>query len=157
MATLTVTPNPAYTSSVVNVSGTGFTNQKTRLLLDGAGATSNIFRPNKAGIFNVGITVGPTAKTQTLVAQQLTGGTTTWVQVASTTITVQSVVSPPPPASNVLQLGTGTTAAQFSAACNNMNIDVIELTSPTYTLGASVYIDIDRTSRPLLIRPAMGI
>ena len=155
MATLVVTPNPAITSSVVNVSGSGFTNQKTRLLLDGSGATSNIFRPNKSGIFNVGITVGAVAKTQTLVAQQTTGGTT-WIDVARTSITVQAPTVPSPGVA-ILPLGAGTTAAQFASACNNLNYDVVELTASSYTLGASVYLDIDRTSRPLTVRPAAGV
>jgi hypothetical protein len=37
-----------------------------------------------------------------------------------------------------------------------MNIDTIELTAGTYHLGGSVYFDVNRTSRPLTIRPAAG-
>jgi hypothetical protein len=86
--TLTVNPNPAPANSVVAVLGAGFANAKTRLLLDGAGATTNIFRPKKDGSFAVGITVSPVAKTQTLIAQQLSG--TTWSTKASTNIVVQT-------------------------------------------------------------------
>lgn len=87
-AQLVVTPNPTVTSAVVSVAGTGFLNYKTRLLLDGVGATSNVFRPDHGGTFEVGITVGSTAKTQTLVAQQYVSGT--WKTVASTSIVVQA-------------------------------------------------------------------
>jgi len=95
MPTLTVTPNPTPPSTVVSVSGSGFANAKTRLLLDGAGASTNIFRPRKDGTFNVGITVSSTEKTQTLVAQQQSGPT--WNKVASTSIVVAKVVVEPPP------------------------------------------------------------
>ena len=83
-ATLAVAPLPAPTGSVVTVTGTGFANAKTRLTLDGAGATTNIFRPAKDGTFHVGITVATKPKSQTLVAeQQTTGGS--WKLVARLT------------------------------------------------------------------------
>lgn len=104
-ATLYVTPNPAKPSSVVNVTGAGFLNRKTRLLLDGAGATTNIFRPSNTGTFNVGITVSSIERTQTLVAQQNTTGKT-WIEVARLPIVVKNIVvippvDPPPPTSNI--------------------------------------------------------
>lgn len=91
MPTLTVSPNPAAPSTVTNITGSGFANLKTRLLLDGVGATTNIFRPTKAGTFNVGITVGSVEKDQTLVAQQQRTGT--WSDVATKTITVKKPAS----------------------------------------------------------------
>jgi len=94
MPALTVVPNPAAPSTVVTIQGTGFANAKTRLLLDGAGATTNIFRPSKAGDFTVGITVASSVKTQTLVAQQASGST--WSEKARTSISVIAVVQPPP-------------------------------------------------------------
>lgn len=63
------------------------------------------------------------------------------------TITVSS--------SAVTTLSSSNTKAQFTAACANMSIDVIELTSGTYT-WQDVHIDVDRTARPLTIRPALG-
>jgi len=78
-ATLVVAPNPAPAGSVVSVTGSGFANAKTRLTLDGAGATTNIFRPHR-GAFSVGITVAATVKSQALVAEQYTGGK--WIVVA---------------------------------------------------------------------------
>lgn len=95
MPALTVTPNPAPPSTLVAVAGSGFANAKTRLLLDGAGSTTNIFRPRKDGTFNVGITVASSARTQTLIAQQQSGST--WSTKASTSIVVKAVVEPPPP------------------------------------------------------------
>lgn len=68
--TLSATPNPAPVGSVAAVAGTGFPNRKTRLLLDGVGATTNVFRPRRDGTFHVGITVASTVKSQALEAQQ---------------------------------------------------------------------------------------
>lgn len=95
MPTLTTPANPA-PGTVVNVTGNGFQNYKTRLLLDGVGATTNIFRPRKDGTFQVGITVSSTPKTQILVAEQNTSGSK-WTKVAETTIVVQTNVPPPDP------------------------------------------------------------
>lgn len=95
MPQLTVVPNPAAPSTVVDVNGTGFANKKTRLLLDGVGATTNVFRPQDDGTFSVGITVSGSPKTQTLVAQQQTGNT--WSEVARTSVVVQNATTPPPP------------------------------------------------------------
>ena len=93
---LTVSPQPVLPSNVLNIAGTGFNNFKTRLALDGAGTSTNIFRPQKDGSFCVGITVSSTPKTQTLVAQQNTSGTT-WVEVARVSVVVQAAPPPPPP------------------------------------------------------------
>jgi len=90
MATLTL-PGQAKVGTVVNVTGTSFPNRKTRLLLDGVGATTNIFRPDKNGWFQVGITVSSTPKTQTLIAQQDQGGGA-WAEVARTTIQVVGIL-----------------------------------------------------------------
>lgn len=45
--------------------------------------------------------------------------------------------------------------ATFQTKCQDMNIDVIELASGNYTWQA-VDINVDRTARPLTIRPAAG-
>lgn len=93
MSTLTVTPQPAAPSTVVAVAGSGFPYMRTRLLLDGVGATTNVFRPRKDGTFTVGITVGTNA-TETLVAQQLANSI--WKEAAQATISVAVAVDPPP-------------------------------------------------------------
>ena len=64
----------------------------------------------------------------------------------------------PPPSSVVATLGPSTTSAQLLAKMADMTIDVIELTAGTYSaLTNPTYVDgIDRTSRPLTIRPASG-
>lgn len=93
MPTLTVVPSPATPSSVVNVSGDGFANAKTRLSLDGQGTTTNIFRPRRDGSFAVGITVSPSVRIQLLVAEQQSGST--WAEVVRTTIPVQKTAPPP--------------------------------------------------------------
>lgn len=95
-ATLAVAPSPAQPSSVVSVVGSGFPNAKTRLLLDGVGATTNIFRPQKDGTFAVGITVAASARTQTLVAQQYSSS---WKNVASASVAVAAPAPPAPPVS----------------------------------------------------------
>jgi hypothetical protein len=86
-AVLSIAPTPAEASSVVAVLGTGFANAKTRLLLDGVGATTNIFRPKRDGSFAVGITVSATSKV--LLAQQLIGGA--WKDTAKTPVTVGAI------------------------------------------------------------------
>lgn len=92
-ATLSVTPNPATPSSLVSVAGAGFSNVRTRLSLDGAGTSVNIFKPSRGGSFSVGVTVSSTPKTQTLIAEQLLSGI--WTEKARTSIVVQAVVPPP--------------------------------------------------------------
>jgi hypothetical protein len=74
VSSLTAVPSPAPAASVVDVVGSGFANAKTRLTLDGAGGTTNVFRPARDESFHVGITVASTVKSQTLVAKQYTGG-----------------------------------------------------------------------------------
>lgn len=63
------------------------------------------------------------------------------------TITVSS--------SSVTTLSSSNTKAQFLTKVADMTIDVIELTSGTYT-WQDVHVDTDRTARPLTIRPALG-
>ena len=94
MPTITLSPVSPTPGSVVNVIGSGFANYKTRLKLDGAGATTNVFRPKKDGSFQVGITVSSTPKTQTLTSEQYRS---TWTQVTSQTFVVANVVTLPPP------------------------------------------------------------
>ena len=71
---LTASPNPAPVGSIVTVTGTDFGHARTRLLLDGVGATTNVFRPSRTGTFTVGVRVSATPKSQTLVAEQYSGG-----------------------------------------------------------------------------------
>jgi hypothetical protein len=80
-ASLVASPNPVPVGTITSVVGTGFINRRTRLLLDGVGATTNVFRPGKDGAFRVGIQVAKTVKSQSLVAeQQQPGGS--WMPVA---------------------------------------------------------------------------
>jgi hypothetical protein len=132
MPTLTVSPNPADPSTVVSVQGSGFANAKTRLLLDGQGATTNIFRPKKDGTFAVGITVSSTAKTQSLIAQQQNGST--WTQVASTAIVVQSVTPVPPPTTNSVNVSS---VAGILSALADDTVDEIVVANGTYSISGS--------------------
>lgn len=96
MPTLTIAPSPVPPGTIANVTGSGFANAKTRLLLDGQGGTTNIFRPEKNGAFAVGVTVSTTSNiSQLLVAQQSVAGV--WKEVARTSISVASAAPPPPP------------------------------------------------------------
>lgn len=63
-----------------------------------------------------------------------------------------------PPASSdvIVTFGPTLTASALQSAASDMSIDVIELTSGTYHLGNAVYFDVDRSGRPLTIRPASG-
>lgn len=63
---------------------------------------------------------------------------------------------PPSSGEVVKTFGPSLKASTLEAAASDMDIDVIELTSGTYKLGDSVYFDVDRTNRPLKIRPASG-
>jgi hypothetical protein len=152
---LVVSPNPAAPSSVVAVAGSGFPNNKTRLLLDGAGATTNIFRPRRDGTFNVGITVSSTPKTQTLQAQQSVNGS--WVNAGlPVSIVVQAVVTPPPP-NQVVRVASPTTSliTLQSWAVDN-TLDVIEFAAGTFANFATLYLKQART-RPLLWRCQSGV
>jgi hypothetical protein len=62
----------------------------------------------------------------------------------------------PVPSTGVVKAfpATGTTI-QFLAALADMSIDVLELAAGTY-VWSSVYINVDRTARPLIVRPAAG-
>ena len=52
--------------------------------------------------------------------------------------------------------GTGpSTEAAFSNLCSDMNIDIIEIAAGTYHFR-NCHIEVDRSSRPLTIRPAAG-
>jgi hypothetical protein len=48
------------------------------------------------------------------------------------------------------------TAAQFLALMNDMTVDVLEMQAGTYHFAGQLVINIDRSSRPLTIRPAAG-
>jgi len=94
MASLILTPNPIAPSQNLRIDGAGFDpKQKVQLALDGAGWTTNYFRPAADGTFHVGVNVGSAVKTQTVTARY--AGTT--IIVATATIVVQKVVVPPPP------------------------------------------------------------
>lgn len=56
---------------------------------------------------------------------------------------------------SVLTLTAADSVAEFEAATENMGIDTIELASGNYT-WQSVSINVDRSARPLTIRPALG-
>jgi hypothetical protein len=64
---------------------------------------------------------------------------------------------PKPPVSRqkIVQFGTSGTQSQFLALMKNMSIDVIEMAPGTYR-NWHIEINIDRTARPLTIRPARG-
>jgi hypothetical protein len=62
----------------------------------------------------------------------------------------------PTPPNNVVTFDSTLTAGQLERAVADMDIDVIELMAGTYHLGRSVYFDVDRTNRPLVIRPVSG-
>jgi hypothetical protein len=161
MPTLVVTPNPTTPSTVVSVAGFGFPYCRTRLLLDGSGGTTNVFRPRKDGTFNIGITVASSPRTQTLVAQQL--ASSVWSEKARTSIVVQAVAptpppTPPPPTGTVVQFpGTGpATPAALGVLMADLTTDIIEIAAGTYARWA-MFLDVARPStHPLLVRPASG-
>jgi hypothetical protein len=64
----------------------------------------------------------------------------------------------PPPLSGlkIVQFDPSGTQAQFLALMKDMTIDVIEMRAGTYHLGGQMVININRSSRPLTIRPAAG-
>jgi hypothetical protein len=106
-------------------------------------------------------TPAPTA-TATPTATPAPVGTPTPAPTATPTPTPVPTSTPAPtptptPSGPVVKTyGPTLTAATLQSAAANMSIDVIELTSGTYHLGDAVYFDVDRTSRPLTIRPASG-
>lgn len=64
--------------------------------------------------------------------------------------------TPTPPSGKVVTFGSSLTAQQLQNAAADMTVDAIELTAGTYKLGTAVYFDVDRTAKPLTIRPAAG-
>lgn len=83
----------------------------------------------------------------------LTLTSTPEVKVVSPTPTPTNI--PTPNLQKTVTLSPSNTAAQFRAAVADLSVDVIELTTGTYN-WQNVQIDVDRTSRPLTIRPASG-
>lgn len=148
-ATLTVTPNPAPPSSAVAVAGSGFPYARTRLLLDGAGATTNTFRPRKDGTFNVGVTVGSVVKTQTLVAQQLANSV--WTTKAQVSIVVQAAAPPPPPPTSTVTVTS--LAALAAALADDTNTD-ITLAPATYSGNFWVDGRFAARTNPVIVRCA---
>lgn len=85
--------SPLPPSIDATVKGTGFENVKTRLILDGEGATMSTFHPGMDGSFCVGIQVSAVPATQTLVAEQynwVAAGVADWREVVRASIVVPS-------------------------------------------------------------------
>ena len=61
----------------------------------------------------------------------------------------------PPPGQKVVAITPSSSVAQFRAAVADMSVDVITFAGGTYRWD-SVEIGVDRTARPLVIRPAAG-
>jgi len=74
---------------------------------------------------------------------------------ATPTPTPTPTPAPIIPGQKVVQFGTSGTQAQFLALMKNMSIDVIEMQPGTYR-GWHLSFDVDRTARPLTVRPAAG-
>jgi hypothetical protein len=72
------------------------------------------------------------------------------------------IVSPTPTPTHtfstqkIVKFGSSGTPAEFLALMKDMTIDVIEMQSGTYRGWHHLDIDVDRTVRPLLVRPAAG-
>lgn len=90
-AAITASPSTPAPSSLVAVSGAGFADAKTRLLLDGVVASTNQCSL-PSGTFTVNVTVGSAAGTQTITAEQYVAGA--WSVVATTTVTVTGTAPP---------------------------------------------------------------
>ena len=84
-AVLVASPTTPAPSSSVTVTGSGFTDIRTRLLLDGVVQGDTICSV-PGGTFSRPITVGATAGSETISAEQYVGGT--WTSAATTTVTV---------------------------------------------------------------------
>lgn len=170
MAELKV-PGPVSPGAVANIAGAGFANRKTRLLLDGIGSTTNVFRPDRSGTFHVGITVASSPRTQTLVAQQADGSK--WPEVARTSIVVavpSPVVTPLPPIPEptpppvivpVLKSVRAASVPEINAALASNDVDEIVVPNGTYRAGNptskaadSLWIGSQyaQRTRPILVR-----
>jgi parallel beta-helix repeat protein len=96
-AALSVTPATLYTNVMANVTLTGAGDLNTRLKLDGVVAVMMCYLTGGTG--SASITMGPTAGTQTITAEQLSGGT--WGLVATLPVTVVAEPSGPSAPINV--------------------------------------------------------
>jgi hypothetical protein len=65
------------------------------------------------------------------------------------------VVTPAPTAS-VRRVDSTISPSAFSSLASDMSIDVIEMAAGSYHRWRDAYLNVDRTSRPLTIRPAPG-
>ena len=63
--------------------------------------------------------------------------------------------APPSPGQKIVQFSACVTASQFLILTKDVTVDVIEMASGSYPWD-NVKIDVDRTARPLTIRPASG-
>jgi len=75
--------------------------------------------------------------------------------VATPTATPSPTPTPTVSAQKIAQFGNWGTPAQFLALMKDMSIDVIEMAAGTY-FGWHLFFDVDRTARPLTVRPAAG-
>jgi hypothetical protein len=107
----------------------------------------------------------------TYVDTGLTDGTTYTYAVSATVngiegpksspvLATPTAIAPVPGGGTIASFPTtGGTAAAFLALASNMNIDTIEMAAGTYkwpTLGLTTRYTVNRSSRPLLVRPAAG-
>jgi hypothetical protein len=107
-----------------------------------------------------GIMPAPSVWAQPTPSPQLTPAPTPKPPPKATSRPTVTRPAPPKPhkaASNqrVAIFPTSGTQAQFLALMKNMSIDVIEMEPGTYR-GWHLFFDIDRTRRPLTVRPAHG-
>jgi hypothetical protein len=74
------------------------------------------------------------------------------------TPTPAPTATPPPvaPGAKVVVFPLSGTQSQFVSLMSDMSIDVIEIAGGTYTGWHDVPIDVDRTARPLLVKPVPG-
>lgn len=147
-AALVASPSTASPSTPVTVTASGFSDLRTRMILDGT-VTGGTICSITGGAFSRVITLGSTIGTQTISAEQYVAGA--WTEVADVDVTV-SGAGP----GNVKVVSPGVTSAQVAAYIGNTAYDVIEFTAGTYS-GLHVFVRANRgSSHPLLMRPATG-
>lgn len=116
-------------------------------------------------VYRNGALIG-SPSTPTFTDTGLTNGQTYSYQVSAVTeagegpksaVTTATPAATAPPSQNVAQFpGAGpNTAAAFLSLVANMTYDAIEIAGGTYTWDG-VHIDVDRSSRPLTVRPRSG-
>jgi hypothetical protein len=99
---------------------------------------------------------GPTGPVDAAVGTRVTTLEGQMANVILRVAALEAKFTPPAPSGVVATLGPSTTSAQLLAKMADMTIDAIELTAGTFTLGSCTHVNIDRTARPLTVRPAAG-